>query len=170
MDVHRRRGLHSQNMGSQNAKSLLPGVLYLAQMVDLSSFISSANLPSQRTSNLRLPPPQPAGDGRRWPVWSNSHLEFTGQILLLSDAGDISWLLQNDQSEPIIPDPKASIQHVAIDPKGHHMAAVNNKVLDKVILRNYWPSLIHFRAIVMFGLYPVGSLKSLASWCPRTKF
>ena len=37
-------------------------------------------------------------------------------------------MLQNDQSEPIIPDPKASIQHVAIDPKGHHMAAVNNKV------------------------------------------
>jgi len=37
------------------------------------------------------------------------------------------WNLQNDQSEPIIPDPKASIQHVAIDPKGHHMAAVNNK-------------------------------------------
>ena len=37
-------------------------------------------------------------------------------------------MVQNDQSEPIIPDPKASIQHVAIDPKGHHMAAVNNKV------------------------------------------
>ena len=40
-------------------------------------------------------------------------------------------MVQNDQSEPIIPDPKASIQHVAIDPKGHHMAAVNNKVANK---------------------------------------
>merc|ERR1712226_182477 len=37
------------------------------------------------------------------------------------------WNLQNDQSEPIVPDPGASIQHVAIDPQGLHMAAVNNK-------------------------------------------
>ena len=98
---------------------------------ETSTFLSLANLPSQRTSDLRLPPPQSAGDGRRRPVRSNSHLELTGQTLLLSVSGDIRWLLQNDQSEPIIPDPKASIQHVAIDPKGHHMAAVNNKVLDK---------------------------------------
>jgi len=46
--------------------------------------------------------------------------------------GDLSgvihiWNLQNDQSEPIIPDPKASIQHICIDPQGHYMAAVNNR-------------------------------------------
>ena len=43
-------------------------------------------------------------------------------------------MVQNDQSEPIIPDPKASIQHVAIDPKGHHMAAVNNKVTREYLI------------------------------------
>ena len=57
---------------------------------ETSTFLFLANLPSQRTSDLRLPPPQPAGDGRRGPVRSNSHLEFTGQTLLLSYAGDIS--------------------------------------------------------------------------------
>ena len=56
---------------------------------ETSTFLSLANLPSQRTSNLRLPPPQSAGDGRRRPVRSNSHLELTGQTLLLSVSGDI---------------------------------------------------------------------------------
>ena len=139
-------------------------------MVDLSSFISSANLPSQRTSNLRLPPPQPAGDGCRGPVRSNSHLELAGQTLLLSDAGDISWLLQNDQSEPIIPDPKASIQHVAIDPKGHHMAAVNNKVLDKKLFCGIiGPTLIHFQGHCYVWALSSGEPKESSKLVPKNK-
>ena len=136
---------------------------------ETSTFLSLANLPSQRTSDLRLPPPQPAGDGCRGPVRSNSHLELTGQTLLLSDAGDISWLLQNDQSEPIIPDPKASIQHVAIDPKGHHMAAVNNKVLDKVILRNHWTFTNLFQGHCYVWALSSGEPKESSKLVPKNK-
>ena len=137
---------------------------------ETSTFLSLANLPSQRTSDLRLPPPQPARDGRRGPVRSNSHLEFTGQTLLLSYAGDISWILQNDQSEPIIPDPKASIQHVAIDPKGHHMAAVNNKVLDKKLFCGIiGPTLIHFQGHCYVWALSSGEPKESSKLVPKNK-
>ena len=79
-------------------------------------------------------------------------------------------MLQNDQSEPIIPDPKASIQHVAIDPKGHHMAAVNNKVSKTVKICVFNTHVYLLRDIAMYGLFQVGNLKSQASCCPRTKF
>ena len=102
----------------------------------ITSLISTANLPSERPCYMCLPASKSAGDGGGGPVRRHTHLELAGlkNISFIfcnptSSCESLYWtMLQNDQSEPIIPDPKASIQHVAIDPKGHHMAAVNNKV------------------------------------------
>lgn len=51
------------------------------------------------------------------------------QELILGDQSGVIhiWNLQNDQSEPIIPEPGASIQDIAIDAQGLFMAAVNNQ-------------------------------------------
>ena len=47
------------------------------------------------------------------------HLLSSPQEMVVGDQSGVIhiWNLQNDQSEPIIPDPKASIQHIAIDPQ-----------------------------------------------------
>jgi len=51
------------------------------------------------------------------------------QELLVGDQSGVIhiWNLQNDQSEQLIPEPDASIQHIDIDKQGLYMAAVNNK-------------------------------------------
>ena len=148
----------------------------------ITSLISAENLPSKRTCYLCLPPSKSARDGGGGPVRRHSHLELAGlvdmnlfpsSLLFLENPywGLYSIMLQNDQSEPIIPDPKASIQHVAIDPKGHHMAAVNNKVSKSSAEDGFLTCMRHilWRAIAMYGLFRVGNLKSLASYCQRTK-
>ena len=42
--------------------------------------LSTANLPSERPGDLRLPAPQPAGDGGGRPVGRHTHLELAGVV------------------------------------------------------------------------------------------
>jgi len=51
------------------------------------------------------------------------------QELVVGDQSGVIhiWNLQNDQSEQLIPEQDASIQHIDIDKQGRYMAAVNNK-------------------------------------------
>ena len=58
---------------------------------------------------------------------------------------------------------------MAIDPKGHHMAAVNNKVLDKVILRNHWTFTNLFQGHCYVWALSSGEPKESSKLVPKNK-